>query len=583
MRFVLAIVSFLLAAVLIGYGIAQRTILAEPDEVSLSTTVESDAAVTVIDGTTLNAFVGNQTLNVSGSDEVFAAYGRTADVLAWIGDTEYNAVSFDEETGELTSELVPGEATEVPDPNGSDLWLDDYVKDDSLTLTVKVPDSISFIIVSDGVAPAPNRLSLTWPVDTSTPWAGPLIVGGAVALLLGLGFLLWALHHMRSSRGPRRKQPKMPKVPRKALPKKAGRKAVESPKSNRRAVRGMIAVPVVLAGALVLSGCGAQYWPDLDGAPSTPSPSASGAPEAAELDPPAVTTRQVERIIARIVAVAADADAAKDAALIATRFDGAALELRLASYQIQAGDPTIGGLPAIPDGEVSVVLPQQTDTWPRTVLTVIENPDDDTVPPVALYLEQADPRSDYKVAYAITMEPSAVLPAVAPANVGASRLATDTGVLKMTPQEVALAYGEILEQDVDSPSFLEFEAEGDTLRTAVGLAKKNELRASLPATASITFGHEIGAAEPIALATNDAGAIVAVNLNEITTVAPTEAGAAVNPTGSVKALSGVAVSTKGVMATYGDQLLFYVPPAGSDAKIVLLGYSQGLVKATEIG
>ena len=572
MRFVFAIVSFVLAAVLIGGGIAQRTILAGPDEVNLSTAVTTDAAVTVIDGAALNAFPGSQTLTVSGSEQVFAAYGRTGDVLAWIGDTEYNAVSYDAATEELTSTLVPGEATEVPDPNGSDLWLDDHIKDNTLTLTVKVPDTISFIIVSDGVEPAPGDISLSWPVDTSTPWSGPSIVAGAVALLLGLGFLLWAVNHIRSSQGPRRKQPKMPKVPRQRLPR-GGRKG--------SAIRGMIAVPVVL-GALVLSGCGAQYWPDL-GTASSPSPTASGVPDAAQLDPPAATTRQVERIVAKIVAVAAEADAAKNAELIATRFDGAALELRLASYKIQAGDPSIGGLPAIPSGEVSVVLPQQTDVWPRTVMAVIEDAQDKTVPPVALFLVQDDARSDYKVNYAITFEPSAVLPDVAPASVGSSQLPTDTGVLKLTPSEVAAAYGEILELDVESSSFLDFEAEGDTLRTAVGLAKKNEIRAGLPATASVAFGHALGSAAPIALATNDAGAIVAVNLNETTTVAPTEAGAAVNPTGSVKALSGIAVSTKGVIATYGDQLLFYVPPAGSDAKIILLGYSQGLVSATEIG
>ncbi len=115
------------------------------------------------------------------------------------------------------------------------------------------------------------------------------------------------------------------------------------------------------------------------------------------------------------------------------------------------------------------------------------------------------------------------------------------------------------------------------------LAKKNEIIASLPSTAAVTFGHAIGEADPIVLATNDAGALIAVHLYETTSVRPTEAGAAVNPTGSVKALSGVAVSTKGVVATYGDQLLFYVPPAGGDGKIVLLGYSQGLVKASEIG
>ena len=155
--------------------------------------------------------------------------------------------------------------------------------------------------------------------------------------------------------------------------------------------------------------------------------------------------------------------------------------------------------------------------------------------------------------------------------------------LATTPQRVALAYADILELDVESDSYLDFEAEGDSLRANVGITYKNSVRSSLPSTASVTFGHAIGAADAIALATNDNGALIAVNLNEITTVTPIETGAAVNPSGQVKALSGLAISTKGVVATYGDQLLFYVPPAGSDGKMILLGYSQGLVKAGEVG
>jgi hypothetical protein len=69
----------------------------------------------------------------------------------------------------------------------------------------------------------------------------------------------------------------------------------------------------------------------------------------------------------------------------------------------------------------------------------------------------------------------------------------------------------------------------------------------------------------------------------VTTVTPVEAGAAVNPSGRVKALTGLAISTKGVTASYDAQLLFYVPPVGSEEKIVLLGYSYGLVTASEVG
>ncbi len=565
---------------MIGYGIAQRTIFAEPDTVTVSTVVDSETAITIIDGEALNAFEGSQTVEVIGDGEIFTGYGRTTDVLAWLGEAEYTLVSFDAESGELESTLVRGSETELPNPNGSDLWLDDYLKEDELSLTVNVPEDISFIVAADGVEPAPDAIAISWPLDNSTPWSGPLIAGGAIVLLLGLGLLLWATSKMKSAHGPRRKTPKTPKQPKQAR-RKTSRKSTQTAASGRR--RGMIAVPIVLVGALALSGCSADFWPDLDGAAVAPSAEATEAPAEVQLDPPAVTVRQVERIVARISAIAEIADADRDAELIATRFDGAALELRLANYKIRGVDGTVAALAAIPDGPVKLTLPQQTVVWPRTVFAVIQDDKDATIPPIAIFLEQADPRSDYKVTYAITLEPAAVLPDVAPASVGASRLATDSNVLKFTPTEVALAYADILERDVESSAFLDFEAEGDSLRGAVGLDAKKAIRASLPTTASVTFGHLMGEAQEIALATNSAGAIVAVHLYETTTVKPIEAGAAVNPSGQVKALSGVAISTKGVVATYGDQLLFYVPPAGSDEKIVLLGYSQGLVKASEIG
>ena len=567
MRFVLAIISFVVAAVMIGAGIAQRTILLEPDEVSLSSASTTGTAVTVVDGAALNAYQGSQSLTISGSSEIVAAYGRTTDVVAWIGDTEFTEIGYDAEKGELTSTVVPGSETTVPSIKGSDLWLDEYDRADSLNLTVKAPADVSFIVISDGEKAAPSNIAISWPLDNSTPWAGPLIVAGAVVLLLGLAFLLWATNHMRSSRGPRRKPQKMPKVPRKRIAK-VGR-------------RSMVAVPV-LVGALALSGCSADFWPGT-GTAAEPSPSASAIADEALVDPPAATVRQVQRIVAAISATAAQADAAKDAAVLETRFQGAALDLRVANYAITTADPSIPALGAIPSGPVKVTLPQRTDTWPRTVFAVIQDDKDSTIPPVALFLEQADPRSNYKVSYAITLEPSAVLPKVAPATIGTSRLADDSAVLRISPDELALGYADILEKDVDSDAYLDFEAEGDSLRESVGVTYKASVRASLPTTASVTFSHALGESDAISLATNDAGALVAVNLNEITTVAPVEAGAAVNPTGQVKALSGLSISTKGVIATYGDQLLFYVPPANSDAKIVLLGYTQGLVSAGEVG
>ncbi|MGK2853563.1 MAG: hypothetical protein ACSLE3_05545, partial [Microbacteriaceae bacterium] len=72
------------------------------------------------------------------------------------------------------------------------------------------------------------------------------------------------------------------------------------------------------------------------------------------------------------------------------------------------------------------------------------------------------------------------------------------------------------------------------------------------------------------------------NVNEYVNVTPKAAGGTVSPAGQVKALSGLASSTRGIQATYGYQLLFFVPPVTENGKIVLLGYTQGLVAAKEL-
>lgn len=607
MRFVLAIVSFVVAAVMIGFGVAQRTVLLQPDEVALSVETDGETSLTVIDGGTLNSFEGAQTLQVRGEGTVFAAYGRSADVDAWVGETEHTRIVMDAETGELvaehvagtpasppepedTAETVPPEGTAdepdaeiepVPNPHGSDLWIEDYVEERSLRLTVKVPENVSILIASDGTAPAPADVAVSWPIDNSTPFAIPLVVGGAIVLLLGLAALFWAILHMRNSRGPRRKPQKMPKLPRQPRERKPGRKAIEQKATGRRAIgRGMIAVPVVLVGTLLLAGCTVDNKPMPK---SSPSPSASSDPNAPQVIPPAATAQQIERVIARVAESAAAADEAQDPALLDARFDGPARDLRAADYAVRAADSAIAAsAPAIPQGPVRLMLPQQTEEWPRTVFAIAQDATDATVPPVAMFLIQTDPRSNYKVHYAVTLEPSAELPDVAPASVGAARLAGDSGVLKTPPGTLALAYADILAKDIESQVYLDFEAEGDSLREAVGLAARQALASSLPTTAAMTFSQAPGTGQTIALSTNDSGALVAVDIVETTTVAPTEEGAAVNPTGAVKALSGVSVSTKGVIATYSDQLLFYVPAAGSNEKIVLLGWSQGLISAKEV-
>lgn len=582
MRFVLAIVSFLLAALAIGAGIAQKTVFAAPDREVQSISLDSTAPITVIDGTTLNAFPRSQTVQLAGSTTAFAAYGRTTDVMGWIGDASYNTVSFSAGKG-LVSTTTEAAESIVPSPAGSDLWLEEFPAEKASKFTVNVPKDISLIIVSDGTQPAPADITLSWRLDNDTPWATPLVAAGGGLLLLGLVLLLWAITHLRRARGPRRKQPKMPKLPRQPRykPSKQTRQRALPATRGRRSTRtGMIAVPFVLVTALSLGACSFAPTPEAQSPSPTPTPGADTT-QVAEPQQPAVTAAQATRIIARVSAVAAKSDKANNAKTLAARFAGPALQRRIAAYKIHKVDKTIDPVTAVPSGPVALTLPGQNDSWPRTVFAVIKGADE-TVPPLAVTMIQDDARSQYKVHYSVALEPGIETPKVAKPSIGAPRLPVDVKLLTLAPESISKAYGDILVKGKKSKYYPMFEANGDSLRVEVGVEAKKQRVKKLPKTAKLTFANAPGTGQVVALATIDAGAIVAVQLTETETVKPVQTGAAVSAPKDVKALLGKSLSTKGLRAVYADQLLFYVPSATVGGKIQLLGYSQGLVGASEL-
>jgi hypothetical protein len=597
-RFVLAIVAFVVAAAMIGVGIAQRTVLAPPTQVSATASITGGEPFTVIDGKVLNAHPGQQTLYVNGASKRFVAYGRTADVLAWIGSSPYASVRYNVKTNALTSTVVRPKAadngataaptdgaTETTNPAGSDLWLAEFSGANAATTRMSVPSNISVIIASDGTKAAPNSVRLVWPLNGSTPWSGPLIVGGGILLVIGLGLYLWGLYNLRKSRGPRRSGPKMPKLPK--SPRYKPVKALESSSKGRRSIRrSAVAVPTVVITALALSGCSADYWPSFSGTSSptatqTAGSTASPNPQAGVI-PPDVTVPQLKNIIAKISAVTTEADTTLSSAALATRFAGPALALRQANYAIRTKKPDEPALPPIPAETLLATLPEATVAWPRVVETVIQNSKDPKQAPIALVLVQNTPRDNYMVDYAVSLEPDAKVPDLAPASIGTTTVPPDSKLLLLPPDDIAAAYGDILLNGAKSKDFSLFEAKGDTLRTAVGADYKASKIASVPATASLAFSSAVGKGTPIAMATNDSGAIVSVELDETETLKVAQAGAEVGAGAQAAALSGITTSKKGIVSTYGYQLLFYVPPAQSKDKITLLGFAQGLISATEV-
>ena len=618
MRFVFAIVAFIAAAVMIGLGIAQRTVFLEPDRVSMSVELAGgEADFIVIEPEALAAHPGKQTITVSGSPKVFLSYGRTSDVEAWLGETPYVSVGHEAGSEEFTNEIIitkpvddstpvvpettpptAGAETETaaaPSPAGSDLWLDEITDDLVLTTTIDVPEDIAVLVSANGGDELPARVKIDWPLDNATPWAGPLIVGGALVFLIGIALVIAGFMNHRRMRGPRRN---LPKGPRGKLPSapKPGRTQIGGGRRSIGRAKRVTVVPFLVIPALALSACSADYWPNFDQqaapattAPATPlatTPMPTEEPEDdAPVTQPAVTVPQMERIMRRVAVFATDVDASRDATVAAERFTGPALEARTANYAIR-GSLAEHPLPTpIPASPLTLTLPQQATGWPRTVLTIAKNSDDPTVAPSALTLVQQSPRENYKILYAISLAPDAEVPEVAPASIGAAPISPEFKGLVMPTGQVAAAYADVLLKGEASEFFPMFDAEGDTLMQQLGPTGQQAINDGLPATVDASYSNVVGDSPTIALATNDAGALVSVSIEQTENVIPNDGGTIGFQPGPAAALSGfTGKSAKGVQRVIGIQLLFYVPGVGNESEdqIRLLGWSESLIGASEV-
>jgi hypothetical protein len=628
-RFVWAVVAFVLAALMIGLGIAQRTIFEAPPAESVAVPEGQQEPYTLIDGTVLNLFPGAQTLTAEGDGTVFAAYGRTADARAWLSDTSYNYVTVGSDGDLQTTVVEPGEADGVvaPSPSptasdapaggddaasgdaasgdaatgeapattartpvGSDLWLDEFQQERRLSTPLQLPETMSVLVAADGTDPAPTSIALAWPVDRSTPWAGPLIVGGGILLLIGVVLYLLGIRHVRRSRGPRRKGLPLPVTEPIDLSIEGEDKGVISSgrAGRRRSITGrrpLLALPALGVATALFAGCSSDAWPQF-GADPTPSASPTViVPDGQQ--PPSVTETQAERILTRVSQTVADADTAMDATLAATRLSGPALAERQTNYTLRAALPDVAAVSSIPDRPVEITLPQQSEGWPRSVLTVVEDSQDATVPPTIMLLTQSDPWSEYKAEYIASLEASTSLPELPAPYLGSVLAPPDSAFLRLQPEKLAEAYADLINNGENSSFAQDFDTSEDLLLPSIKQNQQQRLdqfNQTATDTGQLQFQATAGTAAPVALTTNDGGAIVAVEVHENDVVTPTNADAVIRLENNavVKALAGVEQSAKGFETTYTDQLFFYVPLEGTNDPIRLLGYRSNILQAKEI-
>lgn len=358
----------------------------------------------------------------------------------------------------------------------------------------------------------------------------------------------------------------------------AERTAVSAPRRRF----GLIALPIV--AVVALTGCGPQYWPS---APTTQAATEEPTPTSLEdtLPPVALTENQFERVLEDTRAVTTAADEARDIDQVSQRVAGAALEARSTNYEVRGLNGDVEPLPGIPDGDVQLMLPQQTEVWPRTVMAVI-GWQDPARAQSALVFEQEDARAEYRLIYQTTLASGVQLPAVASPTIGAASLPGDTPLLQRQPTEITAAYADVLLNGDESEFASWFREDGDTLRADLGRAAKDELTQRPEfALSTLEWGASEDDPEPRMLVTNEGGALLATSFTETVRVTPKEEGVEISTSGAAASLAGVDETTSGIETTYQIQVLFAVPPADAPegTQIQVVGYSQALLGANEVG
>jgi hypothetical protein len=554
-----AIGLFVLSLSLALVGVAQRTIWAPPPANVLTLEYDAENHFAVIDQKTLSTYPGNPTVTVVGDDKTFVSSARESDIRAWIADSSFTSIQIkDAETLEL--EPVSNFGFDLSlSPRGSDLWRDEANGKQKAELAVKNEHDAAVLIATDGRSPAPGKVTVSWPIAYDlTPSNINLIVAG-VLLAAALVINLFSVSEERRRRRPQRRVPKAPQGP-----KTRGRKSnLDIPRRGRRVARK---VSVATSGLLVLgllSGCAPAA------APIDPTPSPSSDVIA---DPPVLIESQIQKIVSNVAMWAKKADGATDKSMLLTRFEGAAQQMRTTYYYLMSKSTKNEALPPIEE-RVTWSLPASSTIWPRTLMVVTDAEDNNL--PQMLIMSQSSPRSQYKVSFVISLVPGAALPPVAAADAGAIPVASDSAYLKVVPRELPPTYGDVIDKGTLSEFYELFDLENDKYYADVSALEQAQVQKLTKA--KIKFRHYLGSSKVLSLSTASGGALVAVYMKDDYTIKPIKVGSGVTVSGNEKILLGSAGSVKGVRSTYGNMMIFYVPPLSADEKTTLLGVTQGLL------
>lgn len=316
--------------------------------------------------------------------------------------------------------------------------------------------------------------------------------------------------------------------------------------------RTRIAAAGAVFAALLLAGCADEPAPTL-----TPPP----VPEYA---PPAVSEEHAQEILDEVEIAILEADAEGNAELLDSRVTGPAREFRAFEYALQtasAGEATPSKVWT--DSALTVVT--ATEGWPRSILAVSQPTAGDTRR-LLIGLTQAGPRDPFQLVAWSSMLPSSTTPTFPSASVGTAYVAPDQAGLVATPAEALtwLAAVATNPEDEHAASFLP-----DAYRERIA-QELTELKTAAQAAGEVSS--EWTAGEPVfGVGTANGGALVMGTLDNVMTMRKTIDGAKLNLGGQWAWFVGSDPVAAAVNGTYKTMVTLYIPPAGTDETIQLIG------------
>ncbi|MDN4643533.1 hypothetical protein [Arthrobacter sp. PsM3] len=592
LRFKTAVALVLLGLLTLLAGIGQKTFWAPAESVTATVPAGATAApLTVFDEKLRTLHEGTVTINVKGEGSFLLAAGRPDDVDAWVGTTAHNTVSGVSEDGKALQVTHADGAPTAPSPAGSDLWVTTENASGELKYNWTPPadGDWALLLATDGTKPAPSSITMTFPNDTSTPWAIPFIVLGGLLVLAGAALLV-----LKPKSGPRAGTgsgssagatptvpagdpaaggPKAPDAtggtPKGVPTKDSGKLPAKAATAAPRLRRPGLVVAMLTATAVAGTGVAAQASQTPAPSPGTSSAAAGQAP-----DSPVLVDAQFRRILEQVASAVDAGDAAKDASKLEPRVAGPELEVRTQNYKIRS---QVGSYEArMPVRATKLLTTVVTDkrSWPRTVMAVTQG--EGNVVPQLLTLTQASPRENYKLVLTTPLQPGTTFPGIARGGTETLGGSDKSGLLN-SGEEALGALGDRL-NSADS-AYKNKVAEGESSPyIADTLAYQTDVVNS-GVNGTFSFTHKIVPESVTVFRTADGGALALGRLDFAFDGTPKAAGDKLTIGDDAAALAGGKETSTGMVLNFAESVAVYIPPAGSQDPMKLVAATRGLVGA----